>query len=359
MKLSEFNFLLPEHLIAQNPPNERGNSRLMVCAQHQPISHQHFSSVGTLINPNDVLVINNTKVLKARLHGEKASGGKIEVMLERILDDRRFTAMIRASKSPKVGTEVIIAGKHRAQVLSKNGMMYELHLEANTIGIDQMLDQHGHIPLPPYISHEATADDEQRYQTVFAQEPGAVAAPTAGLHFTEDLLAQLAQRGTRILNITLHVGAGTFLPVKSDDVDDHVMHSERFNISAAVVSALLETKRQGGRVIAVGTTSLRALEAWANETQCNLNTPEGLCKASHYAETGYSGDTRIFIKPGYSFKAVDRLITNFHLPKSTLLMLVSAFAGKNFIFKAYQEAIDHNYRFFSYGDAMWLERASL
>lgn len=357
MKLSEFDFSLPEHLIAQNPPEIRGSSRLMVCSQNQAIQHQHFSAIEGLIQPNDVLVINNTKVLKARLHGEKTSGGKIEAMLERILDDRRFTAMIRASKAPKVGSDILIAGQHRAQVLGKHGMMYELRLAPDAQALDQILDTHGQLPLPPYITHTATAEDEQRYQTVFAQEPGAVAAPTAGLHFTDELLARIEQRGTRILNLTLHVGAGTFLPVKSDDVEEHVMHSERFNIRAEVITALLQAKAQGGRIIAVGTTSLRALEAWASETACNLNTPEGQEKAKQYSTTGYAGDTQIFIKPGYTFKAVDRLITNFHLPKSTLLMLVSAFAGKIHIFRAYQEAIEQGYRFFSYGDAMWLEKA--
>jgi S-adenosylmethionine:tRNA ribosyltransferase-isomerase len=357
MKLSDFDFSLPENLIAQNPPEIRGNSRLMVCSKTQKILHQNFSAIEALIQANDVLVINNTKVLKARLHGKKASGGKIEVMLERILDDKRFTAMIRASKAPKEGSDILIAGQHRAQVIAKHGMMYELRLAPDTLELDQILDQHGQLPLPPYITHTATTQDEQRYQTVFAQEPGAVAAPTAGLHFTDELLARIKQRGTRILNLTLHVGAGTFLPVKSDDVENHVMHSERFSIQAEVIAALLQTKAQGGRIIAVGTTSLRALEAWASETQCNLNTPEGLEQAQLYTQTGYSGDTQIFIKPGYTFKVVDRLITNFHLPKSTLLMLVSAFAGQAHIFHAYQEAIEQGYRFFSYGDAMWLEKA--
>lgn len=356
MKLSEFDFILPEKLIAQLPPKNRGESRLLVCEQNQPIVDQQFPQVLGLLQPNDVLVINNTKVLKARLQGMKATGGKIEVMLERILDDKRFTAMIRASKSPKPGSVVVLAGVSTARILSKNDMMYELELLETSLSLPELLDNHGALPLPPYIEHSANAQDDERYQTVFASEPGAVAAPTAGLHFTEDLLERVQEKGVKILNLTLHVGAGTFLPVKTDNVEEHVMHSERYAISGAVVAALVEAKKNGGRIVAVGTTSLRALEAWASETGADLNTAEGLAKASLYASHGHAGDTQIFIKPGYAFRTVNRLITNFHLPKSTLLMLVSAFAGKPNIFAAYKHAIEQQYRFFSYGDAMWLER---
>lgn len=356
MKLSDFDFNLPEHLIAQHPPSERGASRLLVCKQQGDFQDRAFPSVLSLLGPNDVLVLNNTKVLKARLQGEKATGGKIEVMLERILDERRFTAMIRASKSPKPGSCITLAGVAQATVLAKNDMMYEVQLHAGGPSIDQILDAHGALPLPPYITHDANTEDDQRYQTVFAQEPGAVAAPTAGLHFTEKLLEEIQAQGVSLLNITLHVGAGTFLPVKTDNVDAHVMHSERYSIAGEVIAKLLNAKRNGGRIVAVGTTSLRALEAWATETDCNLNTAEGIKKAEQFAATGHTGDTQIFIKPGYSFKVVDKLITNFHLPKSTLLMLVSAFAGKARIFDAYAHAIAQQYRFFSYGDAMWLER---
>lgn len=359
MKLSEFDFNLPEELIAQHPPEHRGESRLLVCAQGRSVEDHQFPHLLNLLAPNDVLVINDTKVLKARLQGHKASGGKIEVMLERILDDRRFTAMIRASKSPKPGTEIILAGVARAKVHAKHDMMYELELLESSLGLPDLLENHGTLPLPPYIEHSADAQDDERYQTVFAREPGAVAAPTAGLHFTDELLAQLRARGVKILNLTLHVGAGTFLPVKTDNVDEHVMHSERYAISGEVVEALLNAKQGGGRVVAVGTTSLRALEAWATETGCDLNSTEGLGKASNFARHGHAGDTQIFIKPGYTFKVVDQLITNFHLPKSTLLMLVSAFAGKSTIFNAYEHAIAQQYRFFSYGDAMWLERCPL
>lgn len=362
MKLSDFDFVLPTQLIAQHPPAERGQSRLLVCSD--PIQDQSFPHVLKLLRPNDVLVVNDTRVLKARLSGHKVSGGKIEVMLERILDDRKFTAMIRASKSPKPGTEVVLAGMAKARVLAKHDMMYELELlpiEGSSTGelpiqLHDLLEQHGQLPLPPYIEHAASQEDDERYQTVFAKELGAVAAPTAGLHFTEPLLEAVQAQGVKLLNLTLHVGAGTFLPVKTDDISQHVMHSERYSLSGQLVQSLIDAKHQGGRIVAVGTTSLRALEAWATEAAIDLNTAGGLDKASAFAQNGHSGDTQIFIKPGYRFKAVDCLITNFHLPKSTLLMLVSAFAGKDRIFKAYEHAVQQEYRFFSYGDAMWLER---
>ncbi|MCR2745808.1 tRNA preQ1(34) S-adenosylmethionine ribosyltransferase-isomerase QueA [Limnobacter parvus] len=359
MKLSDFDFVLPEHLIAQHPPTNRGESRLLACAQGRSLEDQHFKHVLNLLQPNDVLVVNDTKVLKARLQGQKVSGGKIEVMLERILDDKRFTAMIRASKSPKPATDVILAGVATARVLAKHDMMYELELLESSLNLPDLLETHGALPLPPYIEHDANAQDDERYQTVFAREPGAVAAPTAGLHFTDELLQQVKAQGVNVLHLTLHVGAGTFLPVKTDNVEEHVMHSERYSISGALVQALLQAKQTGGRIVAVGTTSLRALEAWATETGCDFNSAEGLENASTFAKLGHAGDTQIFIKPGYSFKVVDCLITNFHLPKSTLLMLVSAFAGKSTIFSAYEHAIAQQYRFFSYGDAMWLERAGI
>lgn len=356
MKLSEFDFNLPEQLIAQHPPKNRGETRLLVCAHNSPIQDLQFPHVLDLLQPNDVLVINNTKVLKARLYGHKASGGKIEVMLERILDERRFTAMIRASKSPKLGSKVVLAGVATAKVLAKHNIMYELELLESSLGLPELLEIHGSLPLPPYIEHTANSQDDERYQTVFASEPGAVAAPTAGLHFTEDLLRKIQKQGVNILELTLHVGAGTFLPVKTDNVDEHIMHSERYSISSAVIQTLLNAKKKGGRIVAVGTTTLRALEAWATEKNCDLNNPEGWAIAEKLSQQGHAGDTQIFIKPGYHFKVVDKLITNFHLPKSTLLMLVSAFAGKTKIFSAYQHAIEKEYRFFSYGDAMWLEK---
>ncbi len=358
MKLSEFDFHLPEHLIAQHPPKNRGDSRLLVCKQNAELIDEQFPNILSQLQANDVLVMNDTKVLKARLFGQKASGGKIEVMLERMLDDRRFTAMIRASKSPKPGTEVLLPGNTRARVLNKIDMMFELQVLESDTSLPELLDQHGQLPLPPYITHAADQHDDERYQTVFAKEPGAVAAPTAGLHFTEPLLDAVAAKGVKLLNLTLHVGAGTFLPVKTDNVDEHVMHSERYRIDGAVIDAICQAKSKGGRVVAVGTTSLRALEAFASETGLDLNTPHGRHNALALKTTVHHGDTQIFIKPGHAFKAVDCLITNFHLPKSTLLMLVSAFAGKERIMQVYQHAIEQEYRFFSYGDAMWLERAS-
>ncbi|HEX4879232.1 MAG TPA: tRNA preQ1(34) S-adenosylmethionine ribosyltransferase-isomerase QueA [Limnobacter sp.] len=358
MKLSDFDFQLPESLIAQHPPTQRGESRLLVCPEHGEPLDWRFAQILDLFKPGDVLVINDTKVLKARLQGQKASGGKVEVMLERILNDRQFTAMIRASKSPKVGSEIVLAGVARVRVLHKHDMMYTLEMLEGDLSLPDLLDQHGALPLPPYITHEADAQDDERYQTVFAREPGAVAAPTAGLHFTEPLLQALQTKGVQVLSLTLHVGAGTFLPVKTDNVDEHVMHAERYNISANVIGKLIACKQGGGRIVAVGTTSLRALEAWGTETGSHLGTPAGLEKAQVFTKTGHGGDTQIFIKPGYTFKVVDCLITNFHLPKSTLLMLVSAFAGKNRIMHAYAHAIAQQYRFFSYGDAMWLERTT-
>ena len=353
MKLSEFDFYLPESLIAQHPPAQRGESRLLVC---QPDFHiEKFSAVADHLRPHDLLLLNNTKVLKARLQGTKQSGGKIEVMLERLLTDNRFTAMIRASHAPKPGSDVLLADQVRARILSRNGMMYELQVTDDT-NLLELLEQHGSLPLPPYITHNATASDDERYQTVFAKQPGAVAAPTAGLHFTETLLDDIAKKGTCIQTLTLHVGAGTFLPVKTDNVNEHVMHSERFRIEGAVIRNLIRTKKNGGSIAAVGTTSLRAIEAWALETGIDLNSTEGLEQAAQYEDTGYEGDTCIFIKPGFQFRVVDKLITNFHLPKSTLLMLVSAFAGKEAIFAAYAHAIENHMRFFSYGDAMWLTR---
>lgn len=277
-------------------------------------------------------------------------------MLERILDHTRFIAMIRASKSPKIGGEVLLPGNTKARVTGRDGMMFELEILESDLSLPELLDHYGSMPLPPYITHEANEEDDQRYQTVFAQEPGAVAAPTAGLHFTEQLLENLKQRGIDLCEITLHVGAGTFLPVKSDDVSQHQMHKERFTITGHAFEQLIACKQKGGRIVCVGTTSMRALEAWATETDTHLGTEEGMTKASMHLQQGYSGDTDIFITPGYLFKVADCLVTNFHLPESTLLMLVSAFVGKPLIERAYQRAIDLEYRFFSYGDAMWLCR---
>lgn len=356
MKLSDFDYFLPEELIAQHPPATRGQSRLLVAHPGCPPQDHAFDVITELLLPGDLLVLNDTKVVKARLFGEKASGGKIEIMVERMVDHRRFTAMIRASKSPKPGGQIILPGGTAAQVIEKNDMLYTLELAENAPLLDDILNTHGHLPLPPYITHEASPQDEARYQTVFAREPGAVAAPTAGLHFTDELLAKLCTKGVNQQTLTLHVGAGTFLPVKQDDVSRHTMHRERYAIGPALVDALVRTKQAGKRVVAVGTTSLRALEAFASELGADLNLPDGQTKALSLANQGHRGDTDIFITPGFEFKAVDALITNFHLPKSTLLMLVSALAGREEILRIYAHAVEKKYRFFSYGDAMWLDK---
>lgn len=350
MKRSDFHFELPSDLIAQNPCSNRGESRLLDC--QFDFEDRRFSEIKQLLQPNDCLVINNTKVLKARLFGTKPTGGQVEVMVERIQSETAVTAMIRSNKALKPGSLVHLEGNTVVEVKTKNDMMYTLELQRSDYSLPELLNQFGTLPLPPYITHTPTQTDEQRYQTVYAKQPGAVAAPTAGLHFTNELLHAIKERGTTLSEITLHVGAGTFLPVKEDNIKDHQMHSERYEISKQCFTQLLNCKKQGGRIISVGTTSLRALEAWAKESNCNLNQH----KAESFCETGFQGDTDIFISPGFEFKVVDCLITNFHLPESTLLMLVSAFAGKERIDQAYQHAIEKQYRFFSYGDAMWLTR---
>ena len=354
MKLSDFDFELPQELIAQHPPLARGHSRLLDASQFPQLFDRIFSNVSDLVKPGDCLVLNDTKVIKARLKGTKQSGGQLEILFERMLDPQHFTAMIRASHAPKPGSRIVLPNDTPATVLEKNGMMYTLGIEDPEVNLFDLLENFGELPLPPYIAHTANQEDDTRYQTVFARHQGAVAAPTAGLHFTQALLEQLSARGAKLLNVTLHVGAGTFLPVKTDNVAEHVMHKERFEIQPEVIDSLIECKAAGGRIVCVGTTSLRALEAWATESQCTLKTSNGLKLARQQNKCVYQGDTDIFITPGYEFKVADCLITNFHLPKSTLLMLVSAFAGQAAIRSIYSHAIEQRYRFFSYGDAMWL-----
>ena len=321
MDISDFDFELPEKLIAQHPPEVRGSSRLLVALPTLPIEDKHFGDLPDYVAPGDVLVFNNTKVMKARLFGQKASGGKIEALIERVLDAHTALAHIRSSKSPKPGTELIFEGEQT---------VYEL------------LEQNGHLPLPPYIERAADDEDDSRYQTVYAKYQGAVAAPTAGLHFTDELLGCLKAKGVETAEVTLHVGAGTFQPVRVDKIEEHKMHSEWFDVPAETVAAVEAAKARGNKVWAVGTTSMRALESAARET--------GRLKAGR-------GDTDIFITPGYRFNVADRLITNFHLPKSTLLMLVSAFSGMEHIRSVYRHAVEQEYRFFSYGDAMILGKA--
>jgi S-adenosylmethionine:tRNA ribosyltransferase-isomerase len=293
-----------------------------------------------LLDPGDVLVVNDTRVIKARLHGRKDSGGEIEVLVERVLDAHRALAQVRASKAPKPGRRLLLGGGVEAKVLGRQGEFFELRFDEEVL---DALTRHGEVPLPPYITHAAVGADEARYQTVYAREPGAVAAPTAGLHFDQTLLDAVRARGVAIATVTLHVGAGTFQPVRVEDLSRHVMHSEWYGIPQATVDAIAQARKKNGRVVAVGTTTLRALEAAVASGE------EGLAAGT--------GETRLFIVPGYSFRIVDRLVTNFHLPRSTLLMLVSAFAGVENIRRAYAHAVAARYRFFSYGDAMLLERA--
>jgi S-adenosylmethionine:tRNA ribosyltransferase-isomerase len=332
--LSDYDFDLPPHLIAQTPLPQRGASRLLHVDGAQLID-RHFGDLAALLNAGDLLVFNDTRVLKARFFGIKSSGGKVEVLVERVLDDRTVLAQVRASKSPLPGGSIRLADAFDVQVGERAGEFFTLKFPSDVF---TLLETYGSLPLPPYIEHAADAFDETRYQTVYAKTPGAVAAPTAGLHFDELFLQQLRDKGVRTAFVTLHVGAGTFQPVRTENLAEHRMHSEWYTISQASVDAVQATKAAGGKVIAVGTTSLRALESASQS---------GTLQAG-------SADTKLFITPGYRFKTIDRLITNFHLPKSTLLMLVSAVAGYDTIRAAYAHAIEQQYRFFSYGDAMLL-----
>ncbi len=339
MRTDEFTFELPQHLIAQHPPKQRGASRLLqVRADNDNCEHRLFTDLPGLLKQGDLLILNDTRVIKARLFGKKESGGLIEVLVERMLDEHEVLAQVRASKTPKAGGRMILAEHIGVTVLGRVGEFYHLRFEGDE-SVSSLLEQYGQLPLPPYITHTADAQDDERYQTVFAKEYGAVAAPTAGLHFDEGMLERLKLQGVPAAYVTLHVGAGTFQPVRVDQVADHVMHSERYTIPQATVDAIEQTRAHGGRVIAVGTTSLRALESAAQSG--TLNTGES--------------ETSIFITPGYQFKVVDVLLTNFHLPKSTLLMLVCAFGGMDKMLAAYRTAVDNEYRFFSYGDAMLIE----
>lgn len=340
MQLSDFDYHLPEHLIAQFPPAERGASRLLVLpAQTNTPIDSHFVELPHWLNQGDLLVLNDTRVIKARLFGQKSSGGQVEALVERVTQTDEALVMLRASKSPAIGSEIQFGGQWQASVLGRQDRFYLLRFNAPVLDI---LEQHGELPLPPYIAHKPDEADAERYQTVYAQHAGAVAAPTAGLHFTDAMLQTLAGRGINHARLTLHVGAGTFQPVRADDISQHVMHHERYDIPANTIAAIRATRAAGGRIVAVGTTSLRALES--------------ACRDGDFAAP--TGDTDIFITPGFEFKVVDKLITNFHLPKSTLMMLVSAFIGHQRTMHIYAHAVAQEYRFFSYGDAMLLERQS-
>ena len=334
----DFDYELPPDRIASHPPAQRTASRLLRLAGTSVTDHA-FTDLPQFIAPGDVMVFNDTRVIKARLYGEKASGGRVEILIERVVSDRLAWAQVRASHAPRGGARLLLEGALPVTVLSRADDLFELRFDGDTPLLD-LLEQHGRLPLPPYISRPTDSSDAARYQTVYAQSPGAVAAPTAGLHFDEAMLQRLREHGVVLAWLTLHVGAGTFQPVRTDSLAEHRMHAERYRIPQASADAINAARAAGHRVIAVGTTSVRALESAA--------TIDG-------SVAGSEGDTRIFITPGYRFRVVDRLLTNFHLPKSTLLMLVSAFAGMQPIRHAYRHAIAGGYRFFSYGDAMLVD----
>lgn len=340
MHRSDFHFDLPESLIAQFPSQSRTASRLLhLQPETMHIQDLQFTDFPSLLRPNDLLVFNDTRVMPARLYAQKSTGGKVEILIERLLDDKRVLAQVRASKSPKPDTELLLEDGTSLTVVRRVAQFFELRFNTEQ-DIQHILQQVGHIPLPPYIKRNDSEQDFSRYQTVYAKNLGAVAAPTAGLHFDDDILQQIEQQGIQTAFVTLHVGAGTFSPVRVDDISQHQMHAEWLTVSEQVCQQIRDTQQKGGRVVAIGTTSIRALESAAQSGEIQALT----------------GDTTIFITPGYQFKVVDALLTNFHLPESTLLMLVSAFAGYEQIFKAYHHAVAQQYRFFSYGDAMFMEK---
>ena len=334
---SDFDFALPPELIAQHPAAERSGSRLLDGSGAAPVD-RIFRDLPTLLQPGDLLVFNDTQVVKARLFGEKATGGKLELLIERVLPDGTVAAHMKVSKKPLPGSRLHLAGGVVAELLGRwpnaDGPLFHLRFSHDAYAV---MAAHGHVPLPPYIAHGDTTEDAARYQTVFAKNPGAVAAPTAALHFDDGVLAALDARGVQRAAVTLHVGAGTFQPVKSESIADHLMHRERYHVPEATQAAIAACRARGGRVVAVGTTSVRTLDSWAQSGEAR-------------------GDPDICITPGYRFQVVDALVTNFHLPRSTLMMLVSALAGYERVMALYQHAIAQRYRFFSYGDAMWLVR---
>lgn len=342
MRVSDYRFELPEELIARYPMPERSASRLLkLDGPTGELSHNTFKDVLDFVEPGDLMVFNNTRVIPARLYGQKASGGKLELLVERLLSENEILAHVRCSKSPKVGNRLELGtdrgAAHGAEMVGRDDTLFHLRFDEPVL---EVLEKVGHMPLPPYIERPDDESDQERYQTVYNKTPGAVAAPTAGLHFDDDLLAKLKDKGVDTAFVTLHVGAGTFQPVRVDDIKDHVMHSEYAEVSQEVVDKVRATKAAGKRVIAVGTTSVRSLESASQSGQIEA----------------FATDTSIFIYPGYEFKTVDVLVTNFHLPESTLIMLISAFAGYNNVMNAYRMAVAEKYRFFSYGDAMFITR---
>jgi len=340
MQTSDFNYTLPEQLIASYPLPERSASRLLCLdGATGTINHRYFTDLPELLHPADLLVFNNTQVIPARLFGKKDTGGQVEILIERILDQRRVLALIRSSKSPRQDTQLWIDEHTAFTVLARHGDLYELRSDCEQAVLD-VIEAHGQIPLPPYFQREPEESDQHRYQTIYAEHKGSVAAPTAGLHFDAKIFAALTEKNIEMAYLTLHVGAGTFLPVRVEQIDQHRMHHEYIDVSADLCAKVCAAKARGGRIIAVGTTSARSLET------ASLG---GTIKP-------FSGTTDIFIYPGFSFQCVDAMITNFHAPATTLLMLVSAFSGYKNIMQAYEEAVNTQYRFFSYGDAMFLSK---
>lgn len=340
MRLDQFHYELPEALIANQPTIRRTDSRLLVLdGATGAVAHKRFTGILSLIEPGDLLVMNDTRVIPARLHGAKATGGRVEILVERLLGERRMLAHVRASKSPGPGTRLNIEGGYQAMVIARDADLYVLEAVGNNTAMD-IVNTVGHMPLPPYIDRADTAHDRERYQTVYARVPGAIAAPTAGLHFDDNLLGRLRAKGVNIAFVTLHVGAGTFQPVRVENIEQHHMHSEFVDVNQVVCEQVEATRAAGKRIIAVGTTSVRCLETAGRD---------GIMRP-------VQGETDIFIYPGYKFRTVDALITNFHLSESTLLMLVCAFAGYQRVLESYRQAIAQRYRFFSYGDAMLVTR---
>lgn len=354
MRVADFSFDLPEHLIARYPKADRSASRLMTLNGNTgEIAHRQFVDVLEKLTAGDLLIFNNTRVIPARMFGKKASGGKLEVLVERMLDEHTVLAHIRASKSPKPGTDIILTDDKTSEsvavtMVARHGALFELKFPENEKVLD-ILERIGHMPLPPYIDRPDEESDKERYQTVYSEKPGAVAAPTAGLHFDDALLAKIKAKGVNLAFVTLHVGAGTFQPVKVEHIADHVMHAEYVEVSSEVAEQIKATKRAGNKVIAVGTTSMRSIES-AAKAAIEKHGEQAVNIDEFY------DDTDIFITPGFKFQIIDSLITNFHLSESTLLMLVSAFAGYDNIMAAYKAAVAEQYRFFSYGDAMFLEK---
>ncbi|WP_434926758.1 tRNA preQ1(34) S-adenosylmethionine ribosyltransferase-isomerase QueA [Shewanella sp. HL-SH2] len=343
MRVTDFSFELPDELIARYPTAQRNASRLLTLDGHNgALADKKFTDLLQMINPGDLMVFNNTRVIPARLFGQKTTGGKLEILVERMLDDKRILAHVRSSKSPKVDSLIDLDAGYQMKMIARHDALFELELLSDKTVLD-VLEQIGHMPLPPYIDRPDEDADKERYQTVYNQKPGAVAAPTAGLHFDDAMLAALKDKGVNIAFVTLHVGAGTFQPVRVDNVLEHKMHSEWADVPQEVIELIAQTKAAGKRVVAVGTTSVRSLESAAKA--CGDDPLTAFC-----------GYTDIFIYPGFQFKVVDAMVTNFHLPESTLIMLMSAFAGYEEVMKAYHHAIEQKYRFFSYGDAMFVTK---